>query len=308
MIAPIPPNEEARLKALRLYEILDTEPEQDFDDLTLLAAHICGTPIATITLIDETRQWFKSKVGLTDLLIVEDARGDTRFADNPLVTGEPRIRFYVGAPLISPDGQALGTLCVIDRVPHQTTAAQTTALQALSRQVVAQLELRRNLRELRRSEERFSGAFEAAASATAPDEHRFAHAPTTTSTLQTMAGNSSTRALPTFSREKLLDQLDGDEALMQRLIALFQENTPRLLDDIRGSIARRGSTEMARSAHALRSSLGAFGANDARRLTQQLEAQASHENYEDTDRTFAALERETAEIHVTLTGFTPARA
>ena len=93
---------------------------------------------------------------------------------------------------------------------------------------------------------------------------------------------------------------------MQRMIALFQENTPHLLDDIRGSIARRGSSDLARSAHGLLSSLGAFGAHDARQLTQQLETQALEENYEHTARTFAALERETAEIHVALAAFTPA--
>ena len=114
-------------------------------------------------------------------------------------------------------------------------------------------------------------------------------------------------ALPIFSREKLLDQLDGDEMLMQRMITLFHENTPRLLNDIRGSIARRGSSDLARSAHGLLSSLGAFGAGDAHQLTQQLEAQAREENYEHAERTFAALERETAEIHATLATFTPAR-
>ena len=116
------------------------------------------------------------------------------------------------------------------------------------------------------------------------------------------------RTLPIFSRARLLEQLDGDEALLLRLIALFHENTPRLLADIRGSIARRGSGDLARSAHALLGSFGAFGANDARRLTQQLEAQAHAENYEHSDRIFAALERETAEIHEALAAFTPARA
>jgi signal transduction histidine kinase/CheY-like chemotaxis protein len=125
--------------------------------------------------------------------------------------------------------------------------------------------------------------------------------------LQTLAHESSARELPIFSRQKLLDQLDGDEALMQRMITLFHENTPRLLDEIRGSVARRGATDLARSAHALLSSLGAFGANDARHLTQQLETQALDENYEYTDRTFAALEREAAEIHAALAAFTPAR-
>jgi HPt (histidine-containing phosphotransfer) domain-containing protein len=113
-------------------------------------------------------------------------------------------------------------------------------------------------------------------------------------------------ALPIFTREKLLDQLDGDEELMQRLVAIFQENTPRLLEEIRGSIARRGSRDLARSAHALLSSLGAVGANDAHQLTRQLEAQALEEDYTETERTFAALEQETAEIHTALAAFTSA--
>jgi diguanylate cyclase (GGDEF)-like protein/PAS domain S-box-containing protein len=155
------PNEAARLDALRQYDVLDTLPEVEFDDLTLLAAHICGTPIALISLVDENRQWFKSSVGLgmretprdvsfcahaivqDDLFVVQDATQDERFADNPLVTSEPHIRFYMGAPLITPQGHALGTLCVVDRVPRQLSPQQAESLQVLSRQVVRQLELRR---------------------------------------------------------------------------------------------------------------------------------------------------------------------
>ena len=177
MIAPLPPDEKERLEALRRYEILDSAPEQDFDDLNQLAAHICGTPIATITLVDETRQWFKSRVGLTgcetsrevafcahtilqkEVVVVPDARIDERFADNPLVTGDPDIRFYAGAPLITPDGFVLGTICVIDRTPRDLSAEKVRALQALSRQVVAQLELRRSLMQLRQSESRSAEAF-----------------------------------------------------------------------------------------------------------------------------------------------------
>ncbi len=160
-------NEDGRLNALRQYRILDTVPEQAFDDLTLIASQICGTPIALITLVDEDRQWFKSRVGLEaretsrsvsfcahairqqGVFTVADALNDARFRDNPLVQGDPHIRFYAGAPITTEDGYALGTLCVIDYVPRKLTDDQNHALQALERQVAAQLELRRNLEELR---------------------------------------------------------------------------------------------------------------------------------------------------------------
>jgi signal transduction histidine kinase len=169
MKAPKPPTEQERLDALYRYEILDTAPEQEFDDITLLASQICGTPIALISLIDEDRQWFKSKVGMaenetardiafcahgilqSDMFVVEDAQADKRFAANPLVTGNPRIRFYAGSPLITPEGHTLGMLCVNDQKPRKLNPDQTAALQALSRQVVAQLELRRNLKELQKA-------------------------------------------------------------------------------------------------------------------------------------------------------------
>jgi anti-sigma regulatory factor (Ser/Thr protein kinase) len=160
-------NEEWRLRALRQYKILDTKPEQAFDDLTLLASQICGVPIALISLVDEDRQWFKSRVGVEvqqtsrsisfcahaiheqGIFTVADALNDARFRDNPLVQGDPHIRFYAGAPITTQDGHALGTLCVIDYVPRTLTADQNNALMALQRQVTAQLELRRNLEELR---------------------------------------------------------------------------------------------------------------------------------------------------------------
>jgi GAF domain-containing protein len=160
-------DEAARLAALRQYRILDTEPERAFDDLALLASHICQTPIALITLVDADRQWFKARTGVavsqtsravsfcshaieqSGLFIVPDAREDARFRDNPFVTGGPLFRFYAGAPLLTRDGDALGTLCVIDRVPRTLTANQREALDALRRQAEGQLELRRNLHELR---------------------------------------------------------------------------------------------------------------------------------------------------------------
>lgn len=161
-----PENEKKRLKVLWQYEVLDTVPEEMFDELTELAASICEAPIALISLVDEDRQWFKSKIGLstnetarevsfcdqaikqTGLYIVEDATKDKKFARSPLVTGEAGIRFYAGAPLLTADGYALGTLCVLDKVPRQLTEEQKRALTILARHVVAQLELRRRSREL----------------------------------------------------------------------------------------------------------------------------------------------------------------
>ncbi|MEO8725998.1 MAG: ATP-binding protein [Acidobacteriaceae bacterium] len=167
MSAVMPANERERLAALREYQILDTDPEPGFDDLTELAAYICGTPIALVTLIDEDRQWFKSRVGIgisesprsvsfcthaileDHLMIVEDTTKDERFRENPFVKSAPKIRFYAGAPFTSRTGQALGTMCVLDQKPRTLSAEQKKALIALSRQVEGQLEFRRNLMELR---------------------------------------------------------------------------------------------------------------------------------------------------------------
>ena len=170
MTAPVPPNENERLRALYECDILDTAPEEVFDDITRLAAQICDTPIAAVSLIDEERQWFKSSVGLsggetpraaafcaytilqTELLVVPDAQADPRFADNPQVTGPPFIRFYAGAPLISDEGQALGSLCVIDRTPRTLTPDQETTLRLLARQVCSHLRAARRAAERERAE------------------------------------------------------------------------------------------------------------------------------------------------------------
>ena len=164
--AAIPINEAERIAALERYGILDTLPETEYDDLTLLAAQICGAPISLVSLVASNRQWFKSRHGLDigespraisfcahaihgeTVFEVPDATRDERFRDNELVTGEHHVRFYAGAPLITPDGLKLGTLCVIDREPRELNDAQRHALEALARQVVTLLELRRSVAQL----------------------------------------------------------------------------------------------------------------------------------------------------------------
>ena len=167
MLYPVAANETERLRTLRSYKILDTKPEERFDELTRLAAVICGVPISLISLIDTDRQWFKSRFGLDvqetpraqafcthaimqpELFVVPDASKDERFANNPLVTGDLHIRFYAGEPLAARDGHVLGTLCVIDHEPHTLTEAQKEALRIVGQLVIANFELRRDLQELR---------------------------------------------------------------------------------------------------------------------------------------------------------------
>lgn len=173
MTIPITPdNEIERLQALREYSILDTLPEQDFDDITKIASEICQTPISLITLIDSNRQWFKSNHGLNiretprdyafcahainnpyEILTVKDSREDDRFANNPLITGYPNVIFYAGIPLVNPAGFSLGTICVIDNEPRELTLNQLESLRALSRQVVNLFEFKKLNKNLKESQE-----------------------------------------------------------------------------------------------------------------------------------------------------------
>ena len=166
-IAPLPPNEEKRLQVLDSYGILDTDEEQAYDDLTHLAAVLCHTPTALVTLVARDRQWVKSRVNWEsrqnprdasfcahailrpgELMEVPDMVKDARFVRNPLVTGKAGVRFYAGVPLVTREGAALGTICVIDRRPRLLTEVQGRSLESLARQVVAQLELRLQVAEL----------------------------------------------------------------------------------------------------------------------------------------------------------------
>ena len=163
--APLPKDEKERLDALKSYQILDTLPEIDFDDFTKLASYTCGTPIALVSLVDESRQWFKSRFGLEatetprdvafcshtilqdDVFVIPDSHKDERFHDNPLAVGAPHVRFYAGAPLITPSGHKIGTLCVIDHNPREITEEQKEILQAIGRQVINQMELRLSVKD-----------------------------------------------------------------------------------------------------------------------------------------------------------------
>ncbi len=169
-IAIIPDDEAGRVQALMDYAVLDTAPEQVFDDLVKLASDICETPIALMSLVDPTRQWFKASVGLpaketsrdiafcshaileNGILEVQDTLLDPRFRDNPLVEQDPNIRFYAGAPLITPDGYKIGTLCAIDCRPKVLDYKQKVALRTLSQAIMSQLELRKSMQQLRKKE------------------------------------------------------------------------------------------------------------------------------------------------------------
>lgn len=168
MLKPtIPDNEKERQKELASYSILDTLPEEDYDNLTAIAAEICGTNISLVSLLDDTRQWFKSHHGVDaeetpkeiafcahainspdEVFIVQDARKDDRFSDNPLVTEAPHVIFYAGVPLIGEKGLPLGTLCVIDNTPKLLSQSQINSLKALTNQVMNLMELRRTKAEL----------------------------------------------------------------------------------------------------------------------------------------------------------------
>ncbi len=162
-----PSNEQERLESLYSYELPDLLEQAEFDNLVQLASGICNTPISLITLLDTDKQWFKAKIGMEgnctskdisfcghaintpdEIFVIEDATKDERFADNPLVTGDPKIVFYAGVPIVTNEGYALGTICVIDRIPRRLEARQYKLLQGLSKQVVRLFELKKTIKLL----------------------------------------------------------------------------------------------------------------------------------------------------------------
>lgn len=251
--APLPPDEAQRLAALQAYDILDTLPEQDYDDIAHLASAICGTPIALVSLIDKDRQWFKARVGLDvpethrDLafcgytilnpkqpMIVTDTFKDERFHDSPLVSGDPHIRFYAGAPLVTPRGEALGSLCVIDRIPRQLTEIQIQALNILSRNVINKLELIRANRDLSQNNQTMEGLVQKLSeSNTELDKFAATAAHDMQEPLRTIAGLASfmgdeyANAMPADAKDSLED--------MKLSVVRLQQLTRDLLENARAN-------------------------------------------------------------------------
>jgi signal transduction histidine kinase len=240
MVRPaIPSSERSRLNDLVEYGILDTAAETDFDDITKLASAICRTPISLVSLVDDRRQWFKSHHGLdvpetpkdfsfcahaintpSEIFIVPDATKDERFFDNPLVTDDPQVIFYAGVPLVSPKGNALGTLCVIDHNPKVLTPDQLTALKSLSNQVIAQLELRRKNEQLQSMYARLQSGYK--------DMEQFAYvaAHDLKSPLNNILG------LINIIRDETADSLDPDSAEYFDHIEESAGNMSHLIDGI----------------------------------------------------------------------------
>ncbi len=270
-----PDLEDLRLEILAQYRILDTEPEPILDDLTQLAAQICDVPIALISLVDETRQWFKSKVGLdvcetprelafcahaiqqSDILIVPNTLADQRFVHNRLVTDAPHIRFYAGAPLITPEGQRLGTLCVIDQKVRSLSPAQLEALQRLSRQVMSQLELRRTLIDLTTQTAQLKAVMSDVQETRQTLEQEILHYVSQLSaTNQNLEDQVHTRQQAELLLHRLNQQLE--QRVAERTAALAMSN-----HDLRQEIVDREQAELSLRASEQRFHLIAQATNDA---------------------------------------------
>ncbi|MEV7621726.1 ATP-binding protein [Actinoplanes sp. NPDC089786] len=230
MRAPLPEDEPARLAALHDAQVLDTAPEEDFDDIALLASEICGTPAGLVSLVDTDRQWFKAKIGLTieqthrdlsfcahaihghELFEIPDATHDQRFSDNPMVLGDGGIRFYAGAPVVLDGTHSVGTVCVVDHVPRELTPAQRRALRSLARHASVQLELRRYARHAGAIADRLRQL----------DRMKDSFLATVSHELRTPL--SSIRG---YLEMLLEDEFDGETS--RRFLSVMQRNSDRLL-------------------------------------------------------------------------------
>jgi two-component system, NtrC family, sensor kinase len=264
------PHETQRLDALARYQILDTEAETCFDDLTALAAQICGTPIALVSLVDRDRQWFKSRVGMAvvetprdlafcahaiarpdELLLVPNALEDERFVDHPLVTSDPNIRFYAGAPLVTSDGHALGTLCAIDRRPRDLTPQQQEALKALGRQVISQLELRRSAQAI---QERNQQLHQALTTLQRTQAHLI-QSETLAALGQMVAGLAHEINNPTTFIHSNLPHIDRYTQELSQLVQLYQKHLPHPPQEIQVHIRQMDLDFVQQDLHSLLDSM-----------------------------------------------------
>lgn len=242
------PQEEERLKALKSYKILDTLPEETYDNITKIASQICQTPIALVSLVDEDRQWFKSAQGLgatetprmyafcahaildvDNTLVVPDATKDERFHDNPLVTDNPNVTFYAGVPLVNEEGLPLGTLCVIDNKPKQLSKEQVETLKVLSDQVITLLELRRKKDRLETVNDELKS--------TNQDLEKFAT--TAAHDIKSPLGNIS--LLADLLNERMENKMDENEKEFLRMI---KQSADRLGDMVEGLLAYSKSSKL----------------------------------------------------------------
>ncbi|OYX86566.1 MAG: histidine kinase [Flavobacteriales bacterium 32-34-25] len=231
--------EKERIKSLDSYSIVDTLPEDDYNQLAELAAEICGTPISLISFVDEKRQWFKSHYGTVavetprelafcahailnpkEIFIIEDARNDERFYDNPLVVEEPNVVFYAGIPLVENNGLPLGTLCVIDDKPNKLTKSQINSLRMLSNQVMKLLELRKNKKQLEKALEKFEKKNQ--------ELERFAYI--AAHDLKSPLGNIA--ALTHFFVESYVENLDAEAVEIIELISKSSVKLRGLIDEL----------------------------------------------------------------------------
>ncbi len=300
MKAELPPNEAARLAALEGFQILDTAPDPAIDEITRLAAQICGTPMALVSLVDRDRQWFLSRIGIDvpatsrdiafcahtllqpNLLVVSDATQDPRFSDNPLVTGGSSFRFYAGMPLITRSGHAIGCLCVLDTQPRGLTPGQQQTLGLLARQVVVQLEHREATRRLQDNEERFRAIAETAADGmdnanAAP--HFSAEVSAVLGRVLELARRDTRSAAS--GKTSSPDSPDVMDAILAETAEIFCETAPALHHKLRSAAAAGNLEAVQFAAHSLKGAIAVFpdnhGAAECHRRVQEIEEFAALE-------------------------------